>query len=187
MVVFKSSFLAWFAIIAELHNENKLQYFTSVRKSVETLIANFPIATTETVGKFGSGIKGYDRLQIVYKAFIKISSKVDIDFDDELNLNTIILALSKSFDYLNFNEHLEAGFHGIRDEQAIKDIVAYVQKLKPDERPKSHKFSLTTKTILHDKNLIFIIRIFVVYVTVFYILLRQKLIIVLRCHWGKVI
>lgn len=146
-----TSFLAWFAIIAELHNENKLQYFTSVRKSVETLIANFPIATTETVGKFGSGIKGYDRLQIVYKAFIKISSKVDIDFDDELNLNTIILALSKSFDYLNFNEHLEAGFHGIRDEQAIKDIVAYVQKLKPDERPKSHKFSLTTKTILRQK------------------------------------
>ena len=61
------------------------------------------------------------------------------------------MALSKSFDYLNFNEHLEAGFHGIRDEQAIKDIVAYVQKLKPDERPKSHKFSLTTKTILRQK------------------------------------
>ena len=26
-----------------------------------------------------------------------------------------------------------------------------MQKLKPDERPKSHKFSLTTKTILRQK------------------------------------
>ncbi len=146
-----TSFLAWFAIIAESHHENKLQHFTSVRKSVETLIANFPIATTETVGKFGSGIKGHDRLQIVYRAFIKIGSKVTIDFDDESSLNTIILALSKSFDYLNFNEHLEAGFHGIRDEQAIQDIVNFVEELKPDERPKAQKFSLTTKTILRQK------------------------------------
>ncbi|WP_244881227.1 HNH endonuclease [Acinetobacter pseudolwoffii] len=87
---------------------------------------------------------------MVYKAFIKISSKVTIDFDDEFNLNTIILALSKSFDYLNFNQHLEAGFHGIRDEQAIQDVVNFVQELKPEERPKLYKFSLATKTILRQ-------------------------------------
>lgn len=40
--------------------------FTRVRRSIEFLMANFLVATTETVGKFGSGIKGYDRLQSLY-------------------------------------------------------------------------------------------------------------------------
>src|SRR5690606_4323276 len=69
-----TSFLAWFSTVYEIH-ESRMQIhhrtisfkdFTRVRRSIEFLIANFPVATTETVGKFGSGIKGYDRLQIVY-------------------------------------------------------------------------------------------------------------------------
>lgn len=153
-----TSFLAWFAIIAELHQTKKLQSFASVRKNVEILITNFPIATTETVGKFGSGVKGHDRLQIVYKAFIKISSLLVIDLDDDLSLNTIVLALSRAFDYLNFNEFLEGGFIGVRNDQVIQKLVGYVQEIKPQERPKSQKFSATTKAILkqvfqiHNQN-----------------------------------
>jgi len=153
-----TSFLAWFAIIAELHQTKKLQSFACVRKNVELLIVNFPIATTETVGKFGSGVKGHDRLQIVYKAFIKISSLLAIDLEDEQSLNTVVLALSKSFDYLNFNDFLEGGFMGVRDNQVIQQLVDYVLQIKPQERPKSQKFSTTTKTILkqvfqiHNQN-----------------------------------
>src|SRR5690606_32168456 len=74
------------------------------------------------------------------------------------SLNTIVLALSRAFDYLNFNEFLEGGFIGVRNDQVIQKLVGYVQEIKPQERPKSQKFSATTKAILkqvfqiHNQN-----------------------------------
>src|SRR5690606_37725366 len=94
--------------------------------------------------------KGHDRLQIVYKAFIKISSLLAIDLEDEQSLNTVVLALSKSFDYLNFNEFLEGGFMGVKDEHVIQQLADYVLQIKPQERPKSQNFSVTTKAILRQ-------------------------------------
>ncbi len=95
------------------HRKISFKDFTRVRRSIEFLIANFPVATTETVGKFGSGIKGYDRLQIVYKAFICLSLEMEVDFDDEECLNTFILSMSKAFKYINFNEFYVERFLGI--------------------------------------------------------------------------
>ena len=120
-----TSFLAWFSIVYEIH-ESRMQIhhrkisfkdFTRIRRSIEFLIANFPVATTETVGKFGSGIKGYDRLQIVYKAFICLSLEMEVDFDDEKCLNTFILSMSKAFKYINFNEFYVERFLGGYDDR----------------------------------------------------------------------
>ena len=79
-----TSFLAWFSIVFEMHERSMqiddrtigFKEFTRIRRSIEFLITNFPVATIETVGKFCSVIKGYDRLQIVYKAFICLSLKM---------------------------------------------------------------------------------------------------------------
>ena len=80
---------------------------------------------------------------IDYKSSIKHLSKL---FKSYFESNTFQEKLSNYKTSLAYFE-----LDSMTKEQAIKDIVAYVQKLKPDERPKSHKFSLTTKTILRQK------------------------------------
>ena len=151
-----TSFLAWFSIVYEIH-ESLMQIhhrtisfkdFTRVRRSIEFLIANFPVATTETVGKFGSGIKGYDRLQIVYKAFICLSLEMEVDFDDEKCLNTFILSMSKAFKYINFNEFYVERFLGGYDDAVVKHVVGYVESISPISRPKPKAFSALTKSLL---------------------------------------
>ena len=151
-----TSFLAWFSIVYEIH-ESLMQIhhrtisfkdFTRVRRSIEFLIANFPVATTETVGKFGSGIKGYDRLQIVYKAFICLSLEMEVDFDDEECLNTFILSMSKAFKYINFNEFYVERFLGGYDDAVVKNVVGYVESISPISRPKPKAFSALTKSLL---------------------------------------
>jgi hypothetical protein len=151
-----TSFLAWFSIVYEIH-ESRMQIhhrkisfkdFTRVRRSIEFLIANFPVATTETVGKFGSGIKGYDRLQIVYNAFICLSLEMEVDFDDEKCLNTFILSMSKSFKYINFNEFYVERFLGGYDDAVVKNVVGYVESISPISRSKPKAFSALTKSLL---------------------------------------
>jgi len=151
-----TSFLAWFSIVYEIH-ESLMQIhhrtisfkdFTRVRRSVEFLIANFPVATTETVGKFGSGIKGYDRLQIVYNAFICLSLEMEVDFDDEKCLNTFILSMSKAFKYINFNEFYVERFLGGYDDVVVKNVVGYVESISPISRSKPKAFSALTKSLL---------------------------------------
>lgn len=151
-----TSFLAWFSIVYEIH-ESRMQIhhrkisfkdFTRIRRSIEFLIANFPVATTETVGKFGSGIKGYDRLQIVYKAFICLSLEMEVDFDDEECLNTFILSMSKAFKYINFNEFYVERFLGGYDDAVVKHVVGYVESISPISRSKPKAFSALTKSLL---------------------------------------
>ncbi|EET81145.1 HNH endonuclease signature motif containing protein [Acinetobacter radioresistens] len=151
-----TSFLAWFSIVYEIH-ESRMQIhhrkisfkdFTRVRRSIEFLIANFPVATTETVGKFGSGIKGYDRLQIVYNAFICLSLEMEVDFDDEKCLNTFILSMSKAFKYINFNEFYVERFLGGYDDVVVKNVVGYVESISPISRSKPKAFSALTKSLL---------------------------------------
>jgi len=151
-----TSFLAWFSIVYEIH-ESRMQIhhrkisfkdFTRVRRSIEFLIANFPVATTETVGKFGSGIKGYDRLQIVYNAFICLSLEMEVDFDDEKCLNTFILSMSKAFKYINFNEFYVERFLGGYDDVVVKHVVGYVESISPISRSKPKAFSALTKSLL---------------------------------------
>jgi len=151
-----TSFLAWFSIVYEIH-ESRMQIhhrkisfkdFTRVRRSIEFLIANFPVATTETVGKFGSGIKGYDRLQIVYNAFICLSLEMEVDFDDEKCLNTFILSMSKAFKYINFNEFYVERFLGGYDDVVVKNVVGYVESISPISRSKPKAFSALTKRLL---------------------------------------
>ncbi|WP_046206359.1 HNH endonuclease signature motif containing protein [Acinetobacter radioresistens] len=151
-----TSFLAWFSIVYEIH-ESRMQIhhrkisfkdFTRVRRSIEFLIANFPVATTETVGKFGSGIKGYDRLQIVYNAFICLSLEMEVDFDDEKCLNTFILSMSKAFKYINFNEFYVERFLGGYDDAVVKNVVGYVESISPISRSKPKAFSALTKSLL---------------------------------------
>ncbi len=151
-----TSFLAWFSIVYEIH-ESRMQIhhrkisfkdFTRVRRSIEFLIANFPVATTETVGKFGSGIKGYDRLQIVYNAFICLSLEMEVDFDDEECLNTFILSMSKAFKYINFNEFYVERFLGGYDDVVVKNVVGYVESISPISRSKPKAFSALTKSLL---------------------------------------
>lgn len=151
-----TSFLAWFSIVYEIH-ESRMQIhhrkisfkdFTRVRRSIEFLIANFPVATTETVGKFGSGIKGYDRLQIVYNAFICLSLEMEVDFDDEKCLNTFILSMSKAFKYINFNEFYVERFLGGYDDAVVKHVVGYVESISPISRSKPKAFSALTKSLL---------------------------------------
>lgn len=157
-----TSFLAWFSIVYEIH-ESLMQIhhrtisfkdFTRVRRSVEFLIANFPVATTETVGKFGSGIKGYDRLQIVYKAFICLSLEMEVDFDDEECLNTFILSMSKAFKYINFNEFYVERFLGGYDDAVVKHVVGYVESISPISRSKPKAFSALTKSLLKHNFLV---------------------------------
>jgi len=157
-----TSFLAWFSIVYEIH-ESRMQIhhrtisfkdFTRVRRSIEFLIANFPVATTETVGKFGSGIKGYDRLQIVYKAFICLSLEMEVDFDDEKCLNTFILSMSKAFKYINFNEFYVERFLGGYDDAVVKHVVGYVESISPISRPKPKAFSALTKSLLKHNFLV---------------------------------
>lgn len=151
-----TSFLAWFSIVFEMH-ESIMQIdhrtisfkdFTRIRRSIEFLIANFPVATTETVGKFGSGIKGYDRLQIVYKAFMCLSLKMDIDFEDEECLNTFVLAMSKAFKYINFNEFYFERFLCEYDDAIVNHVVGYVESISPISRSKPKAFSALTKNLL---------------------------------------
>jgi len=151
-----TSFLAWFSIVYEIH-ESLMQIhhrtisfkdFTRVRRSIEFLIANFPVATTETVGKCSSGIKGYDRLQIVYKAFICLSLEMEVDFDDEKCLNTFILSMSKAFKYINFNEFYVERFLGGYDDAVVKNVVGYVESISPISRSKPKAFSALTKSLL---------------------------------------
>ena len=157
-----TSFLAWFSIVYEIH-ESRMQIhhrtisfkdFTRVRRSIEFLIANFPVATTETVGKFGSGIKGYDRLQIVYKAFICLSLEMEVDFDDEKCLNTFILSMSKAFKYINFNEFYVERFLGGYDDAVVKHVVGYVESISPISRSKPKAFSALTKSLLKHNFLV---------------------------------
>ncbi|MDM1328931.1 MULTISPECIES: HNH endonuclease [Acinetobacter] len=154
-----TSFLAWFAIVFEIDKGlmeiegKKVNYknFIRVRRSVEFLLSNFPVATAETVGKYGSGIKGYERLQTVYKAFICISLTMELDFDDEKRLNTFILSMCKSFKYINFNEFYLERFVGSYDEEVIHKVVGYVESLSPGKKNKPKAFSSLTKKLLRDE------------------------------------
>ena len=139
-----TSFLAWFSIVFEMHERSMqiddrtigFKEFTRIRRSIEFLITNFPVATIETVGKFCSVIKGYDRLQIVYKAFICLSLKMDIDFEDEECLNIFILSMSKAFKYINFNEFYVERFLGDYDDTVVNHVIGYVESISPITRTK---------------------------------------------------
>ena len=157
-----TSFLAWFSIVYEIH-ESRMQIhhrkisfkdFTRVRRSIEVFFFFYAAATTETVGKFGSGIKGYDRLQIVYKAFICLSLEMEVDFDDEKCLNTFILSMSKAFKYINFNEFYVERFLGGYDDAVVKHVVGYVESISPISRLKPKAFSALTKSLLKHNFLV---------------------------------
>lgn len=155
-----TSFLAWFSIVFELDEglisiqNSKLDFvgFTRARRSVEFLLANFPIATKETVGKYGSGIKGYDRLKTVYKAFMCISLTMELDFEDDVSLNTFILAMNKSFNYINFNDFYIERFAVAYDESIVEDVVNYVDSISPKKREKPKEFTKATKRALYQRE-----------------------------------
>jgi hypothetical protein len=157
-----TSFLAWFGIVFEMHhnimqiNQRTITFkeFTRVRRSVEFLIANFPVATTETVGKFGSGIKGYDRLQTVYKAFICLSLQIEVNFEDQECVNTFILSMSKAFKYINFNEFYVESFMGKYDPAVVNHVVEYVNSISPASRSKPKAFSTLTKSLIKHNFLV---------------------------------
>ena len=157
-----TSFLAWFGIVFEMHhnimqiNQRTITFkeFTRVRRGVEFLIANFPVATTETVGKLGSGITGYDRLQTVCKAIISLSLQIEVNFEDQECVNTFILTMSKSFKYINFNEFYVESFLGKYGPAVVSHVVEYVNSISPASRSKPKAFSTLTKSLIKHNFLV---------------------------------
>ena len=155
-----TSFLAWFSIVFEIEEgsfeiqNKKLDFigFTRARRSVESLIEKIPVAIKETVGKFGSGIRSHERLKNVYQAFICIGLNMDLDFEDEVCLNTVILSMSQSFDYINFNDFYLERFGGDYDESIVDNVVSFVKSVRPSKKKKPLNFSLATKRNLYQRE-----------------------------------
>ncbi|WP_122902220.1 HNH endonuclease signature motif containing protein [Acinetobacter sp. B51(2017)] len=146
-----TSLLAWFSIMSDIHDQRKLRQFTAVRSNVEMLIANFPIMITETIGKYGSGVKGHERLELVYLAFIEVAKRVDIDVDDPNTMNTIMMVFSKSFPYINFTEFFQQNFEADYDYQLVDDVSGYILGLMPSNRKNSTQFSSFTKALIKQR------------------------------------
>ncbi|MFH7806443.1 HNH endonuclease [Acinetobacter sp. BSP-53] len=155
-----TSFLAWFSIVFEIEEgcfeiqNKKLDFigFTRARRSVESLIEKIPVAIKETVGKFGSGIRSHERLKNVYQAFICIGLNMDLDFEDEVCLNTVILSMSQSFDYINFNDFYLERFGGAYDESIVDDVVSFVKSVRPSKKKKPLNFSPATKRNVYQRE-----------------------------------
>ena len=146
-----TSFLAWFSIMSEIHDQRKLREFTAIRCKVENLIANFPIMITETIGKYGSGVKGHERLQLVYLAFIEVAKRIDVNTNDTQTMNTIVMAFSKSFPYINFSEFFQQNFEPNYDEALVGEVSSYILNLMPSTRKHATPFSSFTKALIQQK------------------------------------
>ena len=146
-----TSFLAWFSIMCDIHDQRKLREFTAVRSKVEMLMANFPIMITETIGKYGSGLKGHERLELVYLAFIQVSNRLDIDIDDPKMMNTLMMVFSKSFPYINFTEFFQQNFDGAYDRQLVNRVSSHILSLMPSTRKNSTQFSTFSKALIKQK------------------------------------
>jgi hypothetical protein len=146
-----TSLLAWFSIMSDIHSQRKLREFTAVRSKVEMLIANFPIMITETIGKYGSGVKGHERLELVYLAFIEVAKRIDIDVGDPNTMNTIMMIFSKSFPYINFTEFFQQNFEADYDHKLVNDVSSYILGLMPSDRKKSTQFSSFTKALMRQQ------------------------------------
>ena len=146
-----TSFLAWFSLMADIHNQRRLREFTAVRSKVEMLIANFPIMITETIGKYGSGVKGHERLELIYLAFMEVAQRLEIDIDNPRTMNTIMMIFSKSFPYINFTEFFQQNFEGEYDIQLVNNISSSLLNLMPSTRKNSTQFSSFTKALIKQK------------------------------------
>ena len=70
---------------------------------------------------------------------------MDLDFENEMCLNTVILEMSHSFDYINFNDFYLERFGGAYDESIVENVVAYVNSTKQSKKKKPHNFTRATK------------------------------------------
>ncbi len=77
---------------------------------------------------------------------------MDLDFEDEVCLNTVILSMSQSFDYINFNDFYLDRFGGDYDESIVDDVVSFVQSVRSSKKKKPLNFSLATKRNLYQRE-----------------------------------
>lgn len=109
-----TSFIAWFEIFMSYHldKDKNFYQFSAIRPKVEYLIEKYHFAITETVAKYGSGMKSHNHLKLVYQAFIFLAKSINPISEnmDEYTENTLFMALSKTFPYITFSDFFIKSF-----------------------------------------------------------------------------